>query len=131
VPRELPKPPFVAQDFNIVFDYGNDFLVYQYAEMIVEKMSLFAKASNASSVTITGYAATVPTEVSGRKFSEPLALAKTRAERVAEALSRLGVDRKKMKIDWRGDPEAIAGLPTPGAESSKRRASIRIVPASQ
>jgi outer membrane protein OmpA-like peptidoglycan-associated protein len=62
--------------------------------------------------------------VSGRTLSEPSALAKTRAESVAEALRRLGVDPRQMHVSWRKDPEPIAsndGLEEP----SKRRVTIR------
>lgn len=127
-PRELPKPPYAAQEFNIVFDYGNDFVIYQYAELILEKVSLYVKASRPKAVVITGFAATTPIEVSGRHLSEPASLAKARAEMVAEALSRLGVDRKLMRLKTDLKPQVLAGLgtPAPTPEASKRRVTIEI-----
>lgn len=125
-PRELPQPPYRTQEFHIVFDFGNDFLIYQYAELITEKISLYVKASKPKTVRITGYAATQPLVVSGRSLAEPASLAKARADMVAEALSRLGVDRKIMRIETNTKPQPIAGLPTPGLESSKRRVTVRV-----
>lgn len=125
-PRELPPPPYSTQEFHIVFDFGNDFLIYQYAELITEKISLYVKASKPKTVRITGYAATQPIVVSGRTLAEPASLAKARADMVAEALSRLGVDRKIMRIETNTKPQPVAGLPTPGLESSKRRVTVRV-----
>jgi flagellar motor protein MotB len=109
-----------------VFDYGNDFLIYQYAELILEKVSLYAKASKPKAIVITGFAATQPIEVSGRQLAEAPALAKARAEIVALALSRLGIDRKLLRIETNTQPKPLASLGTPGLEASKRRVTIRI-----
>jgi len=125
-PRELPKPPYATREFHIVFDYGNDFLIYQYAELIIEKIALYAKASQPQAVVITGFAATDPIEVSGRKLAEPAALAKARADMVALALSRVGIDRRRMRIETNTHPQPLAELGTPGLEASKRRVTIRV-----
>ena len=125
-PRVLPSPPYATREFHIVFDFGNDFHIYQYADLILEKISLYVKASKPRAVIVTGYAATAPIEVSGRVFAEPMALAKSRAAATAEALARLGVERKLIRIETRGDPQPIASLATPGTEASKRRVTVRI-----
>jgi len=125
-PRELPKPPYSSQEFHIVFDYGNDFLIYQYAELILEKISLYAKASKPKAIVITGFAATQPIEISGRKLAEPAALAKARAEMAALALTRSGIDRKLLRIETNTRPQPIPNLGTPTAEASKRRVTIQI-----
>lgn len=125
-PRPVPPPPYSMQEFHIVFDYGNDFHIYQYAELILEKITAYVKASKPKAVIVTGYAATRPIEVSGRTLSEPLALAKSRAAATAEALVRLGVDRALIRIETNGDPRPVANVPTPGVESSKRRVTVRI-----
>ncbi len=129
MPRELPKPPYSNQEFHIVFDYGNDFVIYQYAELILEKISLYVKASQPKAVVITGFAATEPYEVSGQRLSEPQALATARAEMVAEALYRLGVDRKLMQLKTNVKPTVLTGLgaPTPTPEASKRRVTIQVL----
>jgi outer membrane protein OmpA-like peptidoglycan-associated protein len=128
-PRELPKPPYSNQTYNIVFDFNNDFLIYQYAELILEKAALYIKASNPKSVVITGFAATQPIEVSGRTLSEPVSIAKARADMVAEALYRSGVDRKLMRIQTNTKPEVLQGLGTvtPTPEASKRRVTIEVM----
>jgi outer membrane protein OmpA-like peptidoglycan-associated protein len=126
IPRALPKPPYANQEFNIVFDFGNDFHIYQYAELILEKISLYVKASKPKAVVVTGYAATRPIHVSGRELAEPIELAKSRAAATAEALTRLGVERKLIRIETQGDPKPIASLATPGLEASKRRVTVRI-----
>ena len=125
-PRTLPSPPYATKEFHIVFDFGNDFHVYQYAELILEKISLYVKASKPRAVVVTGFAATRPIEVSGRELAEPMAIAKSRAAATAEALVRLGVERKLIRIETEGEPKPIANLPTPGLESSKRRVTVRI-----
>ncbi len=125
-PRALPSPPYTTQEFHIVFDYGNDFLIYQYAELILEKVSLYVKASRPKRVVVTGFAATKPVRITGRSLAEPASLAKSRAEATAEALARLGVERRLLRLETRGDPTALAQLPTPGPEASKRRVTIRI-----
>ena len=125
-PRPLPPPPYMSQDFHIVFDFGSDFHVYQYAELVLEKVSLYVKASQPKAVVVTGYAATRPIEVSGRTLVEPLAIARSRAEASAEALRRLGVDPRLIHIATDGEPQPIAGLQTPGQEASKRRVTIRV-----
>jgi outer membrane protein OmpA-like peptidoglycan-associated protein len=125
-PRELPPPPYATKEFHIVFDFGNDFHVYQYAELILEKISLYAKASKPKAVIVTGFAATQPIEVSGRSLAEPLTLAKARAQATTEALVRLGIERGLIRIETKGEPKPIADLPTPGLEASKRRVTVRI-----
>jgi outer membrane protein OmpA-like peptidoglycan-associated protein len=128
-PRTLPPPPYTTQVFTIYFELGRDFLVYQYAEMILEKIMLYAKASQAKQVRIEGFAATDPYYVQGRAFREPLELAQARAQMVAEALRRLGVPDTTLTVDWFGAP-----MPAPDLEAgklpeaSKRRVVITITP---
>jgi outer membrane protein OmpA-like peptidoglycan-associated protein len=126
IARTLPQPPYTTQEFHIVFDFGNDFQIYQYAELILERISLYVKASKPRAVTVTGYAATQPIGVSGRTLVEPIGLATSRANMTAESLRRLGVERSLIRIEARGDPQAIANLATPGQEASKRRVTVRI-----
>jgi hypothetical protein len=126
IPRVLPKPPYSDQEFHIVFDFGNDFHIYQYAELILEKISLYVKASKPKAVVVTGYAATQPINVSGRELKESIALAKSRAAATAEALTRLGVERKLIRIETDGNPQPITSLATPGLEASRRRVTVRI-----
>jgi outer membrane protein OmpA-like peptidoglycan-associated protein len=128
-PRVSPPPPYVEQVYSIYFEYDRDFLVYQYSELILEKIMLYAKASQAKRVRIEGFAATAPWVVQGRLLREPSALAKSRAEMVREALRRLGVAESSLVVEWQGAP-----APTPDLEGgklpepSKRRVVVTITP---
>jgi len=125
VPRVLPPPPYEPRSFTIGFELNSDFLLYQYAELIIEQASLYAKASKPSRIVITGYAATRPIEVSGQRIVEDIAVGEARARMIAEALSRLGVPREKMELKWLDAPEESSG---PLTEASRRRAVIEIAP---
>lgn len=125
VPRVLPAPPYVPRTYTIEFELNSDFLVYQYAELIIEQASLYAKASKPRRIVITGYAATRPIEVSGQRIVEEIGIAEARARKIAEALSRLGVPREKMELKWLDAPEESRG---PLVETSRRHAVIAIEP---
>jgi outer membrane protein OmpA-like peptidoglycan-associated protein len=128
-PRSLPPPPYAEKVFSIYFEYARDFLIYQYAELILEKIVLYAKASQAKRVQIEGFAATEPLIVSGRTLREPLTLAKSRAEMVAEALRRLGVPDASLSLAWHGAPATtkdLEGGKLP--EPSKRRVVVTVTP---
>lgn len=132
-PRTPPAPPYEPRSFSIYFEFGRDFLIYQYAELIIEKIVLYARASQASVVTIDGYAATepvaVPTPFGLRQLREPAALAQARADMVAEALRRLGVPGSTLRITAHHAPD-----PTPDLEAgqlpeaSKRRVLVTVTP---
>jgi outer membrane protein OmpA-like peptidoglycan-associated protein len=128
-PRVLPAPPYAERTFRIFFELDRDFLIYQYAEIILEKIALYAKASQAKHVRVEGYAATEPLRVAARVLREPLALAQARAQMVAESLRRLGVPAGNLEVTWRGapapDPNLEGGkLPEP----SKRRVTVTVTP---
>lgn len=129
VPRVLPPPPYSEQVFTIYFEYGRDFLIYQYSEMILEKIMLYAKASQAKRVHIDGFAATDPLLVQGRLLREPLALAQARAQMVAEAMRRLGVPPASLVVEWHGSPAAASDLEGGKLpEPSKRRVVVTVTP---
>jgi len=133
VPRPVPTPPFSTQRYVLLFDYGDDRLIYQYAETVLERAAIYCKTSGAR-VTIRGYAATEPLQVSGQLLREPLSLARDRAEMVGEALTRLGVARAAQRLQWQGSPVALDPLPTLGAplpQSSLRRVEITVEPAAE
>jgi outer membrane protein OmpA-like peptidoglycan-associated protein len=128
-PRSLPPPPYTEKVFSIYFEYGRDFLIYQHAELVLEKIVLYEKASQATRVQVAGFAATEPLLVHGRVLREPIALAKSRAEMVAEALRRLGVADSSLSVVWHGTPAAtldLEGGKLP--EPSKRRVVVTITP---
>jgi outer membrane protein OmpA-like peptidoglycan-associated protein len=128
VARQLPPPPYEPRTFTVLFELNSDFLVYQYAELIIEKAVLYTRASKPRRVTITGYADTRGAEVSGERIREERAIGEARARMVAEAFTRLGVQRELMDIKWTDKP-AKADPPTDGlTEAAKRRVEIRIEP---
>jgi outer membrane protein OmpA-like peptidoglycan-associated protein len=127
-PRTLPPPPYERREFQIYFEFGRDFLIYQHAEVVLEKVQLYVQASQAKQVTIQGFAATDGVLRSGRWLAEPLSLAQARASIVALALRRLGIPDAIVQSEWHGSPmptDLEAGaLP----ESSKRRVTIAVTP---
>jgi outer membrane protein OmpA-like peptidoglycan-associated protein len=127
VPRVLPPPPYEPKTYTILFELNSDFLVYQYSETIIESAVLYTKASKPRRVLISGYAATRPIEVSGQSIREDIAIARARAQMVAEAFRRLGVPADSLEIEWKSDAEtkpAGDGL----TEAARRRVEIRIEP---
>jgi outer membrane protein OmpA-like peptidoglycan-associated protein len=127
VPRTPPAPPYSAQTWQIQFSFGDDRLVYQSVETTLEKAMLYAVASKARKVEVTGYADVAGFDVSGRHLAEPKALAKARALMVTEALVRLGVPAASINTSWRADPAPI-GPAGPLSAASKRRVTITLAP---
>jgi outer membrane protein OmpA-like peptidoglycan-associated protein len=127
-PRTLPPPPYDRREFQIYFELGRDFLIYQHAEVVLEKVQLYVQASLASQVRVQGFAATDPLVRSGRRIAEPLELAQERAEMVALALRRMGVPAAALTTEWHGSPlpSDLEGGKLP--ESSKRRVTITVTP---
>jgi outer membrane protein OmpA-like peptidoglycan-associated protein len=136
-PRMLPPGPYDTKEFTIYFEFGRDFLVYQYSELILEKISLYVKASQAKQVRVEGFAATRALTArngsalpgNSRQLREEYSLARSRAEMVAEALRRLGVPADTLRVEARGAPAAtqdaeLAKLP----EVTKRRVVITVTP---
>jgi outer membrane protein OmpA-like peptidoglycan-associated protein len=125
VPRSDVQPVRTEQRYSILFNFGSSFLNYQYSEVILDRVARTAIASNARSVEITGFAASAGYAVSGRTLREPVSLARERAEIVAEALRRLDVAAKTIKVQWRTD---AAALDQPLRETTRRRVDIVIRP---
>ncbi|MES3021755.1 MAG: hypothetical protein V4857_09260 [Pseudomonadota bacterium] len=127
VPRKQPAPPFSQQAYQIGFTYNDDRLVYQSVETTLERAMLYAVASKARAVRVTGYADVKGFKVSGQHLAEPAALAKARAEMVTLALVRLGIPAKSISTTWRTDPAALDA--SEGMENaSKRRVSVTVTP---
>lgn len=127
LPQPMPAPPHRTQRFALQFDLNDDYLLYQHAEVPLQHAARLAKLGKAERVVVTGYAATVPTTVSGREIREDLAVAEARARMVAEALQRLGVAPALLKLAWHGDPSPEDGAPPALREASKRRATVEVV----
>lgn len=127
VPRQIPSAPFTPQTYQIGFSFNDDRLIYQSVEVTIERAMLYALASKARSVRVTGYADVGGFEVSGQRLAEPAALARARADMVALALVRMGVPQASIETEWRTDPQPIDAAPAL-ANASKRRVTVLVKP---
>lgn len=129
VSRPAPQPPFTEQTFSLLFDWNRDFLVYQLDDYYIDQAITYIRGVKPKRIVITGYGATTPAIVSGRSLAEDTHIAKRRAEKIADALTRLGVDPTTIETKWKNAADAS---PAPGAdgvaEASRRRVDIRVIP---
>ena len=127
VPRETPPGPYAQRTFTAYFEYGNDFLIYQYDDYLLDNAATWIRAAKPGKLVVTGFAATDPVEVSGVTLAEPVELARQRAETIAETLRRL-VPGIPVETRWQAgttrsdDPDADT---IPG--QAERRVEIRAV----
>lgn len=125
VPERLPKPPFVAHTWHIEFTFDSDFLQYQYSEVILDQIARYIRAGHPKHVDITGYALTQSQHISGRSMAERPRLARERAEMVALALRRLGVDPGIMTVRWKFNPQPLTSSSALSA-ATRRRVDVRL-----
>lgn len=124
-PRAVPPGPYAARTFRLFFDFDQAFLIYQYDDYLLDEAMTWIRAAKPRAITVTGHSATQPVEVSGRRVAENPAVAKERAERVAEALVRLGIDRRTIKVRTNLRPGTVDDPEADGlAEPSRRRVDI-------
>lgn len=127
VPRPVPPGPYAERVFTTYFEFDRDFLVYQYDDFIIDNAVTWLRAAKPRKLIVTGFAATDPQVVSGRRLAERPEVARERAEAIAETLNRLlpGVaieTRTRRAAQVTSDPDAD-GIPG----QSQRRAEIRAV----
>jgi len=127
VARPVPPGPYAERVFPVYFEYGNDFLIYQYDDWLIDQAVTWIQAAKPARLIITGYAATQPETVSGVTIAEPESLALQRAQTIATTMERMVPG---LKIEVRADThpavtqEAEAdGLPW----QSQRRVEMRAV----
>jgi outer membrane protein OmpA-like peptidoglycan-associated protein len=129
---EARKPfpqPYAQKTFEIPFEFGRSFIVYQLSDYLIDQAVAYAVATRAAKVEITGWAATTPVTVSGRTLVEPAALARTRAEVAAQWMTSLGVSASHLSVRWRTGAQPIDMPGSDGlSEPSRRRVDIRITP---
>ena len=128
VARETPPGPYQTKSFYLFFDFDKDFLIYQFDDYLLDKAITWIRAANPGKIVVTGYAAVTPRVVSGQTLAEDPAIARRRAEKLGEALIRLGVAPERIQLKWRTDPEPIEvegadGLP----DASLRRVEIEAI----
>jgi outer membrane protein OmpA-like peptidoglycan-associated protein len=134
-PLYEPRPPFpqphAERTFEIPFEFGRSFVVYQLSDYLMDQAVAYALAVHASRVEITGWAATRQTAVSGHVLAEPAGIAKARAEAAAQWMRGLGVPADRLVVRWRSGAQPIDMPGADGlAEPSRRRVDIRITPGS-
>ncbi len=125
VVRKVPPGPYGARTFPVYFEFDNDFLVYQYDDFLLDRAVTWLRVAKPKRVVVTGFAATAPEMLSGRRIAERPEVAKERAETVAETLRRL-IPELAIEVRWqlRAQPIADADADTiPG--QAQRRAEIR------
>ena len=127
--RPEPARPYAEQTFHILFDFDRDFVVYQLSDYLLDQAITYIRAVKPKKITVTGYAATTPQTVSGRKLAEKPEIAKVRAQAMTDALIRLGVDPKIIETKWQtaADPADAPGADGL-AEPSRRRVEIKVTP---
>jgi len=130
-PRKPFPQPYAERTFEIPFEFGRSFVVYQLSDYLMDQAVAYALAVHARKVEITGWAATTPDEVSGRRLAEPAEVAKARALVAAQWMRSLGVPSERIAVRWRTNAQPID---MPGADGltgpSRRRVDIRITPGS-
>lgn len=130
-PRTPAAAPFAERSFFVPFDVDRDFVVYQNADYLLDQAVWYALDTQAERVEIVGLYDDRNRVVSGRPIHEDLAIAQTRAERVADWMRLRGVPVERLNVTWRAATEdsqdtAFEGL----TEASRRRVDIRIIPSS-
>ncbi len=123
------EQPFRERTFSIPFEFGRSFITYQLSDYLIDQAVAYAVASHAARVDITGYAATTPVVMSGRRIAEAPEIARARAKVAADWMRMLGVPEDRLHVSWRGGAQPVD---MPGAdgltEPSRRRVDIRVVP---
>ena len=125
--RPAPPQPWTDRSFHLQFEWDRSFLVYQLDDYLLDQAITYIRAVNPREIDVTGYAATTPAVVSGEQIAERSAVARERAEMVAESLRRIGVPASKLRVTWQdaaqpADIDAADGL----AEASRRRVDIDV-----
>lgn len=125
VERPVPSGPYSAQTFRLFFGFDSAFLMYQYDDYLLDRAITWIRAAKPRTIVVTGYAASEPVTVSGRAIAEDEDIARDRAERVTEALVRLGIDRGIISVRTDTRPGAVDDPDADGlAEASRRRVDI-------
>lgn len=124
VPRQLPEPPFENRTWSILFNFQSDFFNYQYSEVLLEKIALYIKASQARRVKVIGYSASKPYPVDGEPLREGKSLATRRADMAILALTRLGVNPAIITKSTSQNPDTVTHYAGGLAEETRRRVDI-------
>lgn len=119
--RAAPPRPWTDRSFSLVFDFDRSFVVYQLGDYLLDQAIGWIRAVKPARIVVTGFADTIPTQVSGRELAESPSIARARAEVVAEALRRLGVDMRTVEVRWQTQAQAAAVAGADGLVAPSRR----------
>jgi OmpA family len=126
-PRVPPPPPYTDRTFYLFYDFDRSFLVYQLDDYLLDQAIAYIRAADAQKVVVTGFAATQPAIVSGRRLLESKDIARARAQSIAESLRRLGVSQERLEVRWRAAAVPVDVEDTDGVrEASRRRVEIAV-----
>ena len=127
--RKTYGPPYDQRRFYLFFDFDSSFLVYQLDDYFLDRAATYILAASPRRVVVTGFAATDASRVSGRTISENRAVAKLRAESIAESLRRLGVPAEKLAIRSQMGAGPVDVQDADGVvAASRRRVEIEALP---
>jgi outer membrane protein OmpA-like peptidoglycan-associated protein len=128
-PREVPPRPFQRRTFYLFYDFNSDFGVYQLDDYFLDRAASYIDGTTAREVVVTGFAATSPSQVSGRPIAEKADIARMRAESVAESLRRLSTRSYHIVVNWKYAAQPVAVDDADGlVEPSRRRVEIEVRP---
>ena len=126
--RDPPAGPYATTTFYLFFDFNKDFVIYQFGDYFLDRAITWIRAADPERIVITGYAATKPVTISGRTLAEAPAVARSRAEKMEEALIRLGVAAEKLSVKWKTNPDPVEVEGADGLSlSSLRRVEIKAI----
>jgi outer membrane protein OmpA-like peptidoglycan-associated protein len=117
-----PAPPTAPKAFTLTFDFDNDFMPGRVTRIISDAVR-YAKAANATRVSVVGYRATTLLS-DGRPFVESPLIAERRAKKIETILLGLGIPATSLHVEWKKDAEPGDGVTDP----QKRRVVIAVAP---
>jgi hypothetical protein len=124
VPREVPPGPYAAKTFYLYFEFDRAFIVYQYDDYLLDRAAAWLRAARPKRILVTGFAATEPETVSGRRLAERPAVARERAEMLAESMRRL-LPGTPVVAKWKTRSRPVADPDADGIPGqSQRRVEI-------
>lgn len=124
VERPPAEGPFEDRSFYLFFDLNSSFVIYQFNDFFLDEAAYWLNAAKPDRVIVTGYAVTERETVSGRVIQEHRSIAKERADKIALALARLGIDPDAIEIHTILNPPPFEN-PERVSTASRRRVEIR------
>jgi outer membrane protein OmpA-like peptidoglycan-associated protein len=115
-------PPFAEREFQVTYDFDSAFL-FAKDTRVVSQAATYANAAKAKAVEITAHRAASLLS-NGRTITEAEAIAKRRADAVADILRGLGIPPASIKVNL--VPEVVK--PDGVNDPAKRLLTIRVTP---